>query len=84
MLIAVSADVSVVSATAGNAGNTGFYINATETLNFATIYGGTGSVSTGLIVDADVTFTRNGPTTTFTSADNAVTLTLPHQPAILR
>lgn len=70
-------DVLVITvSTGGNAGNTGFYLQG-DTLNFATIYGGTGLVNinagTAFAGGDDVTFTWNGQTTTFTTADNGTT-----------
>ena len=52
---------------------TGFYL-AGDVLNFATIYGGTGSMVDDIVnTDDDVTFTWNGQTTTFTTAENGTT-----------
>ena len=69
-------DVLVISySTTAGTTNTGFYINdLNDTLNFATIFGGSGSLAdTAIDPGQDVTFTWNGNTTTFTTAENGTT-----------
>ena len=58
-------DVLTITISTAGTTNTGFYIDATESLNFATIYAGTGSLADSAIdPDQDVAFTWNGQTTT--------------------